>query len=124
VNYQQLQELYHDLAPRGFTVLAFPCNQFGKQEPGTDQEIKEFATLNYGAEFPLFSKVKVNGSDAEPLWKFLKAFITGTFGQSIKWNFTKFLVDQNGIPVNRYGTPTNPSAIRKDIEKLLDTTPE
>jgi len=89
VNYQQLQELYHDLAPRGFTVLAFPCNQFGKQEPGTDQEIKEFATLNYGAEFPLFSKVKVNGSDAEPLWKFLKAFITGTFGQSIKWNFTK-----------------------------------
>jgi len=101
-------------------VLAFPCNQFGKQEPGTDQEIKEFATLTYGAEFPLFSKIKVNGTFADPLWKFLKAYVPGTFGQSIKWNFTKFLVDGNGIPVSRYGTPTNPSSIRKDIIDLLD----
>lgn len=121
MNYQQLQELYHDLAPLGFTVLAFPCNQFGKQEPGSNKQIKEFATLTYGAEFPMFAKVKVNGSDAEPLWKFLKASISGTFGQSIKWNFTKFLVDQNGKPVSRYGTPTNPSSIRKDIEELLDS---
>jgi len=120
VNYKELQELYHDLALRGFTVLGFPCNQFGNQEPGTNKEILEFATVGYGAEFPLFAKIKVNGIDADPLWKFLKASITGTFGQSIKWNFTKFLVDQNGNPVNRYGTPTNPSSIRKDIEALLE----
>jgi len=119
VNYKELQELYVDLAPRGFTVLAFPCNQFGNQEPGTNQEIKGFATIGYGAEFPLFAKIKVNGVSADPLWKFLKASITGTFGQSIKWNFTKFLTDKNGVPVKRYGTTTDPSSIRKDIEKLL-----
>lgn len=89
MNYQQLQELYQELAPRGFTVLAFPCNQFGRQEPGTEAEIKAFATGVYGAEFPLFAKVRVNGADAHPLWKFLKSSLKGTFGQSIKWNFTK-----------------------------------
>lgn len=119
MNYKELQELYADLAPRGFTVLAFPCNQFGKQEPGTNQEIKGFATIGYGAEFPIFAKIKVNGSDADPLWKFLKASIVGTFGQSIKWNFTKFLTNKQGVPVKRYATTTDPSSIRPKIEELL-----
>lgn len=120
MNYQQLQELYSELAPRGFTVLAFPCNQFGKQESGTEEEIKAFVTTKYNVTFPMFAKIKVNGTDAEPLWKYLKANLTGTFGQSIKWNFTKFLVDRKGIPVARYGTPTNPKSIRNDILTLLE----
>jgi len=114
-----MQALYEELAPRGFTILGFPCNQFGRQEPGTNQQIQQFATETHGAQFPLFAKVRVNGADAHPFWKFLKSSLKGTFGQSIKWNFTKFLVDQNGIPVKRYGTPTNPFDIRKDIEALL-----
>lgn len=121
MNYKELQEIYQEFGPERFTVLAYPCNQFGKQEPGNNKQIKEFATVSYGATFPLFSKIKVNGTDADPLWKFLKASITGTFGQSIKWNFTKFLVDGNGKPVKRYGTPTNPSSIRPDIQKLLNS---
>jgi len=119
VNYEELQIMYEKLKDSiGFTVLAFPCNQFGRQEPGSNQEIKEFVSKKFGATFPLFSKIRVNGEDADPLWKFLKYKCTGTLGQSIKWNFTKFLIDRNGVPIKRYGTPTNPFAIIKDIDEL------
>lgn len=119
MNYRELQALQQELSSQGFTVLAFPCNQFGKQEPGSNKQIKEFATLSYSATFPLFSKINVNGADANPLWKFLKASITGTFGQSIKWNFTKFLVNGDGKPIQRYGPMKDPSSIRPDILSLL-----
>jgi len=118
VNYKQLQELYSEFATQGFTVLAFPCNQFGGQEPGSNADIKKFAQ-SVGAEFPMFAKINVNGREANPLWKYLKNSLTGTFGQSIKWNFTKFLVDKNGVPFRRFGTPTDPVSIRPYIETLL-----
>jgi len=114
-----LQQLYDNYASEGFTVLAFPCNQFGKSEPGSEQEIKSFITQTYGIEFTMFAKVKVNGSDADPLWKYLKASVDSAFGRSIKWNFTKFLVDRSGVPVQRYGVTTGFNVIRKDVEKLL-----
>ena len=98
MNYRQMQELYQEFASLGFTVLAFPCNQFGRQEPGTEAEIKEFATSEYGAEFPLFAKVRVNGPDAHPLWKFLKHSVKGTLSPSIKWNFTKVSNQPNCLP--------------------------
>lgn len=119
MNYRELQELYQEFKSRGFTVLAFPCNQFGKQEPGTNAEIKEFSR-DRGAEFPMFAKIKVNGPNADPLWKFLKASVKNAFGQGIKWNFAKFLVDRNGYPISRHATSTSPSSLRKNIEALLD----
>jgi len=122
VNYNQLQELYDTFAPQGFTVLAFPCNQFGNQEPGTDEEIKNIVRDTYGCSFPLFSKVKVNGADAHPVWKFLKAAVPGTFGQTIKWNFTKFLVNSKGVPVERYPTTSDPKSFQSDISSLLNGT--
>jgi len=117
--YYQLQALYDKYQQRGFVVLGFPCNQFGKQEPGTNQEIKEFANINYKVTFPLFSKIDVNGSNAHPLWLFLRSQLTGVLGSSIKWNFTKFLVDRTGKPVKRYGPPTPPFDFESDIQSLL-----
>ena len=106
---------YHE---RGLRILGFPCNQFGKQEPGTNAEIKEFA-IAHGAKFDLFSKIDVNGNNAHPLYKFLKKAQGGTFGDSIKWNFTKFLCNRKGIPVKRYGPTTDPLSAVKDIEAEL-----
>jgi len=120
VNYKQLEELQTELAPRGFTVLAFPCNQFGRQEPGTAEEIKTFARETYGVTFPIFAKVRVNGAETHPVWKFLKSSVSSPLGQSIKWNFTKFVVDKNGVPVKRYGSNTTPSSIRSTLEQLLE----
>ncbi|HLI63804.1 MAG TPA: glutathione peroxidase [Terriglobales bacterium] len=117
--YKGLQELYAKYRDRGFEVLAFPCNQFGHQEPGSDEEIKEFCELNYGVEFPIFSKIEVNGEGAHPLYKFLKSQKTGLLGDSIKWNFTKFLVDKQGNVVARYAPMTPPARIAGDIEKQL-----
>ena len=94
--YKGLQELYAKYKDKGFELLAFPCDQFGHQEPGDDDEIKEFCEMNYGVEFPLFSKIEVNGDDAHPLYKFLKNEKGGLLSDSIKWNFTKFLVDKQG----------------------------
>lgn len=117
--YEQMQELYKRHADKGFEVLAFPCNQFGKQEPGSNEKIKEFAQSK-GATFPMFDKVLVNGKDAHPLFQFLKANLKGTLGTSVKWNFTKFLCDRNGIPVKRYGPPTKPLNFESDILALLE----
>jgi glutathione peroxidase len=117
--YKGLQELYAKYRDQGFELLAFPSDQFGHQEPGSDEEIKSFCELNYGVEFPLFSKIDVNGSNEHPLYKFLKSEKGGLLGDSIKWNFTKFLVDKQGNVVERYAPTTPPDRIAGDIEKLL-----
>ena len=103
---------------KGLRILAFPCNQFGGQEPGTNEQIKEFATAR-GAKYDLFSKIDVNGNDAHPLFKYLKSQQGGILGNSIKWNFSKFLCSRSGIPVKRYGPTTEPLSCIKDIEAEL-----
>jgi len=100
-------------------ILCFPCNQFGAQEPGSDAAIKKFVYANYDVKFDLFSKIKVNGNDASPLWKYLKMKHYGTLDDSITWNFSKFLVDKNGQPVQHYPTNISPSAMKPDIDYLL-----
>jgi glutathione peroxidase len=118
--YRGLEELYERFGKDGFEVLGFPCNQFGKQEPGTDSEIRGFCDLQYGVRFPLFSKIDVNGPAAHPLYEFLKKSKPGFLGtKRIKWNFTKFLVDRDGKPVKRYPPQTTPQAIQKDVEGAL-----
>ncbi len=117
--YKGLQDLYAKYKDRGFELLAFPCDQFGHQEPGDDDEIKSFCELNYGVEFPLFSKIEVNGDDAHPLYKFLKNEKGGLLSDSIKWNFTKFLVDKQGKVIERYAPMTPPARIASDIERQL-----
>ena len=121
--YKQLQELHDRYSSRGLTILAFPCNQFGGQEPGEDNQILEFCSTNYGVTFPVMSKIQVNGPQADPIYVHLKKQSPGLLGsEAIKWNFTKFLVDQNGNVLTRYASTTSPSDIARDIEKLL--TPE
>ncbi len=118
--YAGLEALQEKYGARGFEVLGFPCNQFAGQEPGNAEEIKNFCSLNYNVTFPLFAKVAVNGQEAHPLFRFLKSAKRGLLGsQSIKWNFTKFLVDRNGTVVERYGPTTKPEAIQSRIESLL-----
>ena len=118
--YEGLQKLYDDFKDRNFVILGFPCNQFGGQEPGTDQEIGEFCDINYSVTFPIFSKIKVNGPEAHPLFKLLKNDKPGIFRtQSIKWNFTKFLINKNGKIVERFSPRVEPKYIRKEIEKVL-----
>ncbi len=118
--YDGLEALHRDYAERGFEVLAFPCNQFGGQEPGDAAEIANFCTLTYDVTFPVFAKVDVNGAGADPLFERLKSDAPGVLGsKAIKWNFTKFLVGRDGAVVDRYAPTTKPEDIRKDIEKLL-----
>ena len=118
--YEGLEALHRDYAARGFEVLAFPCNQFGAQEPGDAAEIANFCSLTYDVTFPVFAKVDVNGGEADPLFERLKADAPGVLGlKAIKWNFTKFLVDREGRVVDRYAPTTKPADIRADIEKLL-----
>jgi glutathione peroxidase len=117
--YKGLQEIYAKYHARGLEVLGFPCNQFGHQEPGSDADIKSFCDLNYGVEFPIFSKIDVNGDSAHPLYKFLKEKKSGLLGGSIRWNFTKFLIDRQGNVVDRYAPFTPPANLERDIEKLL-----
>ncbi len=117
--YEGLQDLYEKYKEQGFVVLGFPCNQFRNQEPGTNEEIKDFCTTEYGVTFPMFSKIKVNGDDAHPLYKYLKSEKAGLINDNIKWNFTKFLIDKNGKPLKRFGTPTKPMKIAPDIEEAL-----
>ncbi|KAF7818296.1 putative glutathione peroxidase 5 [Senna tora] len=119
-NYAQLSELYTKYKDEGFVVLAFPCNQFLNQEPGTGQEAQEFACTRYQAEYPIFDKVRVNGPDTSPVYKFLKSQKGGFMGSSIKWNFTKFLVDRKGRVIHRFGTTTSPLSIEAKIKKALD----
>jgi glutathione peroxidase len=118
--YDGLEALYQRFKDRDFEVLAFPCNQFGAQEPGSADEIAEFCRVNFGVSFPLMAKVDVNGPDASPLFDWMKSEAKGLMGStSIKWNFTKFLIDRDGNVVKRYGPQDKPEAIAKDIEKLL-----
>jgi glutathione peroxidase len=118
--YKGLQDLYQTFAARGFEVLGFPCNQFGKQEPGDAAQIGSFCEKNFGVSFPLFAKIEVNGANAHPLYKFLKDKEPGLLGiEAIKWNFTKFLVDRKGNVVKRFAPQTKPEAIADDIEGLL-----
>ncbi|OCA90855.1 glutathione peroxidase [Bacillus sp. FJAT-27225] len=118
--YEDLQELYAEYEGRGFAVLGFPSNQFGGQEPGTEEQIESFCSLNYGVTFPIFAKVDVKGDKAHPLFEYLSKEAPGILGsKSIKWNFTKFLVDRNGKPIARYASTIKPNDIKKDIEKLL-----
>ncbi|MGA2296253.1 MAG: glutathione peroxidase [FCB group bacterium] len=117
--YKGLQDTYLKYKDRGFEILGFPCNQFGKQEPGTDEEIKQFCSENYNVTFPLFSKIDVNGDNAAPLYKYLTSEKGGFLSDEIKWNFTKFLIDKNGKIVNRFASQTTPEAIQGEIEKLL-----
>ena len=137
--YEGLEKLYDTYKEKGFTVLGFPCNQFGGQEPGTDEEISSFCSLNYQVKFPLFQKIEVNGENAHPLYQYLREQapeeeidVNSTLykhlqnkapelleGSTIKWNFTKFLIDQEGIVVKRFSPITTPEEIEKDIEALL-----
>lgn len=118
--YEGLQTLYRDLHEQGLEVLGFPCNQFMNQEPGDEDAIREFCSLNYGVEFPMFARVEVNGDGAHPLFRFLKHRARGVMGsEAIKWNFTKYLVDREGQVVRRYPPTVRPEAMRGDIEALL-----
>jgi glutathione peroxidase len=118
--YEGLEALYAKYKDKGLVVLGFPCNQFGRQEPGSESEIAEFCQLNYGVSFPMFAKVEVNGDDADPLFKYLKKTQKGLLGsENIKWNFTKFLVDRDGEVIARFAPTAKPKDLAKDIEKLL-----
>lgn len=117
--YKGLESLYKEYQEK-LVVLGFPCNQFGKQEPGDEKAISSFCELNFGVTFPLFSKVDVNGDNADPIYKFLKSSAPGLLGtEAIKWNFTKFLVDQNGKVIKRYAPTDSPEKIAKDLASLL-----
>ncbi len=118
--YTGLQNIYDKYKSRGLEVLDFPCNQFMKQADGTDKEINSFCTLNYKTTFKRFKKVDVNGNNEDKLFAYLKAKTKGLFGDDIKWNFTKFLVDKNGYVVGRFSPHTSPAKIEKIIEKYLD----
>lgn len=118
--YEGLQELHDKYSAKGLSVLGFPCNQFLGQEPGTEEEIKNFCMSSFGVSFDMFAKVDVNGANTHPLYTFLKSNTSGFLGsEGIKWNFTKFLVDREGKVIERYAPSTTPSQIEKDIKKLL-----
>jgi len=117
--YRGLQALQQALGPRGFSVLGFPCNQFGSQEPGDAAQIGQFCTDNYAVSFPMFAKIEVNGGNAHPLYQYLKNARSGLLGASIKWNFTKFLVDRAGKVVARHAPTTKPEHLTREIEALL-----
>ena len=120
--YEGLEKLHKDYADQGLVVLGFPCDQFGHQEPGDEEAIGEFCELNYGVKFPMFAKVNVNGSDAHPLFQWLRKAKGGLLGNRIKWNFTKFLIGPDGNVVERYASVTKPEKLKDDIEKVLKRT--
>ena len=118
--YKGLEAIYRQYNDKGLEILGFPCDQFGHQEPGDEAEIQQFCSLTYDVSFPMFAKIKVNGDDAHPLYKYLKSEEKGILGsEAIKWNFTKFLVGRDGTVLKRYGSIDTPASIAKDIEPLL-----
>lgn len=118
--FEGLEKLYKDYKGKGLIILGFPCNQFANQEPGSEKDIAEGCMINYGVTFPMFSKIDVNGNNAHPIYKYLKSELKGgIFGNNIKWNFAKFMLDKNGKPFKRYSPTTAPEKLREDIEKLL-----
>ena len=117
--FTELEQLNKKYKEEGLEILGFPCNQFAHQDKGSNEEIQEFCSLNYGVTFTMFEKIDVNGENTHPIYKYLKSNAKGIFGNEIKWNFTKFLIDSEGNVVDRFAPTTNPKKIRKDIEKLL-----
>jgi glutathione peroxidase len=118
--YKDLQTLYEEFHSRGLEILAFPCNQFGGQEPGTPQQIEDFCSTKFGITFPIFQKIDVNGPHTHPLFVYLKTAAPGLLGtEAIKWNFTKFLIGRDGLLVKRYASASSPASISADIQKLL-----
>ena len=118
--FKGLEQLWHDLREQGLVIVGFPSNEFGNQDPGANEEIASFCEMNYGVSFPMMAKVQVNGADAHPLWQWLKAQAPGLLGsESVKWNFTKFLVGRDGKVLKRYAPNDTPESLRKDIEKAL-----
>jgi glutathione peroxidase len=118
--YTGLEAMYRKFKDKGFEILGFPCDQFGHQEPGDEKAIKDFCSLTYEVSFPMYAKIKVNGDDAHPLYRYLKHEKPGLLGtEGIKWNFTKFLIDGSGNVISRYAPTDTPAAIEKDLAKLL-----
>lgn len=117
--YEGLEKLYNDYKDKGLVILGFPCNQFGKQEQGNANEIESFCQINYGVSFPLFDKIDVNGAKAHPIFTYLKQALPGSFGNNVKWNFTKFVIDKTGKPVRRFSPVTKPEKMEAFIKKIL-----
>ncbi|WP_375577554.1 glutathione peroxidase [Marivirga tractuosa] len=118
--YEGLEKLYKQYKDQGLVVLGFPCNQFANQETGDSEDIQEFCQLNYGVSFPMFEKIDVNGSKAHPIFKYLKSQLKGgILGSKIKWNFTKFIIDKNGLPVKRFSPSTKPVKMEATIKKII-----
>ena len=117
--YDGLEELYQKYKDKGLVIIGFPCDQFAHQEPGSDEQIAEFCRINHGVTFPLMAKIEVNGANAHPIYNYLKSAAKGTFGNAIKWNFTKFLISRDGEVIKRYAPITAPEKIVKDIEEML-----
>ena len=118
--YEGLEKLYQKYKDQGLVILGFPCNQFANQESGSSDEIQEFCQINYGVSFPIFEKIDVNGKNAHPIFKYLKANLSGGFfGRKIKWNFTKFVIDSKGNPLKRFGPTTKPEKMEQYIQELL-----
>jgi glutathione peroxidase len=118
-HYSGLEKLYQKYKESGLVIIGFPCNQFGKQEPGTSEEINEFCNLNYDITFPMSTKVDVNGKNAHPLFKYLKSELKGKLNDSVKWNFTKFLIDRDGVPFKRFSSTIEPEDISSSIDEVL-----
>jgi glutathione peroxidase len=117
--YEALENLYKKYQDQGLVIVGFPCDQFAHQEPGSDEEIAEFCRINHGVTFPLMSKIEVNGDGAHPIYQYLKSAAKGTFGNAIKWNFTKFLISRDGKTVKRYAPTVTPEKMEKDIQEML-----
>lgn len=117
--YEGLEKLYQEYKNEGLVILGFPCNQFGSQEPGSEDDIQEFCQVNYGVSFPMFSKVDVNGANTHEVFQFLKSRLGGLLGSKIKWNFTKFVIDKEGVPVKRFAPTTKPESMEGYLKKLL-----
>ncbi|KAL8101906.1 putative glutathione peroxidase 8 [Apium graveolens] len=118
-NYTELNQLYEKYKDQGLEILAFPCNQFGEEEPGSSGQILEFVCTRFKSEFPIFDKIEVNGENTAPLYKFLKSGKWGIIGDDVQWNFAKFLVSKDGLAVDRYYPTTSPLTIERDVRKLL-----
>ena len=118
-HYTGLEKLYQDYKKKGLVIIGFPCNQFGKQEPGTSEEINDFCNLNYDVTFPMSTKVDVNGKNAHPLFKYLKSELKGTLTNNIKWNFTKFLINRDGVAFKRFSSTIEPEDISSSIDEVL-----
>mgnify|MGYP006127211985 FL=1 len=118
-HYTGLEKLYQEYKKKGLVIIGFPCNQFGKQEPGTSEEIQDFCNLNYDVTFPMSTKVDVNGKNAHPLFKYLKNELKGTLNNNVKWNFTKFLIGRDGVPFKRFSSTVEPDDISSSIDDVL-----